>query len=127
MKIRQDFVTNSSSSSYIISFDSNGFDLKNPFVKICWKFMIGDGKFIRNENDLNNNFIDDYGYGDCKTIESILKNDKFLEERYNEILNELKAGKFILQRDVDYNDETTSEIIEQLAKQEQIKILQGDY
>ena len=126
MKIRNDFITNSSSTSYVISFDSKGFDLENPFVKICWKFMIGDGTFIKSKEDLDNHFIDYYGYRGCETLELIIDNEPYLEEFYNEIKNELENGRFVLKREVDYNDETTYSIIDELAREKYIKILQRD-
>lgn len=133
MKIRTDYVTNSSSSSYVIAYRSlPEFDeetiTKYPFLKNYGKliekvlFTEGNdetsaGEVFRNKEEYDKWFIDNYVWGQ-NTIEEIIYNDGYLRTRYNQAIEYLEKGFNILCKDVDYCDDYCSNMLRELANDE---------
>lgn len=105
MKFRNSFVTNSSSSSYIISTSKENKNRMNDFYDIV-DHMIGyetdEPILITSEKKLNEYVKDTY---DISLPEILNGEDKYYKERYGKILEELKNGSIVLIQEVAYESE----------------------
>ena len=143
MKIRRDFVTNSSSSSYVISYSSiPEFDSetisKYPCVKIleplikalveCESDYDTDaGEWVTNIDELNNYLLSEYSWSKCNTIEDLIKDEEISEEYYTTCIKELDSGHSLIFKDIGYSDEALVQMYKMLDQADAgIKILFGD-
>lgn len=89
MKIRSDFVTNSSSSSYVIAY--KGLDTPHPSIKSLNKMieivLFSDGGYettrgekVRTIDELDSYMVDTYGYSDLNTIDKLLSADSYAKK-----------------------------------------------
>lgn len=136
MKIRSDFVTNSSSSSYVIAY--KGLDTPHPSIKSLNKMieivLFSDGGYettrgekVRTIDELDSYMVDTYGYSDLNTIDKLLSADSYAKKIHTECVKALNDGYTILFKDVGYSDETLSTLLHDIANEDiGVKILFSD-
>ena len=136
MKIRSDFVTNSSSSSYVIAY--KGLDTPHPSIKSLNKMieivLFSDGGYettrgekVRTIDELDSYMVDTYGYSDLNTIDKLLSADSYEKKIHTECVKALNEGYTILIKDVGYSDETLSALLHDIANEDiGVKILFSD-
>ena len=128
MKIRSGFVSNSSSSSFIIKVDkSEKFSIEmtmDEFIDLVAKSSdyndSGVDRIITNIDELNSYFEN---YYDLDSIEELfaqpdndenaysLESTRLARDSYTEYLNDINAGKKIIIGGVDYNDRFLSDLL----------------
>lgn len=136
MKIRSDFVTNSSSSSYVIAY--KGLDTPHPSIKSLNKMieivLFSDGGYettrgekVRTIDELDSYMVDTYGYSDLNTIDKLLSADRYAKKIHTECVKALNDGYTLLFKDVGYSDETLSALLHDIANEDiGVKILFSD-
>lgn len=102
MKFRKSFVTNSSSSSYIISTPLNNRERMDDFYNIVesltgWE--TDSPNLITSEKKLNEYVRENYD----KSLPDLLNSDEYYKDKFGSVLEELKNGNIVLMQEVDYD------------------------
>lgn len=144
MKMRNDFVTNSSSSSYVIAYRKmpeldNETLHKYPWLKgygeLLEKTLLAEGdcsdttkgKIAKTKEELDQLFIDRYGWGNDKSVEDVIAHDdEGMYERYEEMRKHVENGFNILFKNIDNDDDVYMIILANMAKDNENLVILED-
>lgn len=130
MKIRSDFVTNSSSSSFIIAYKplpeiDEATVKKYPFLA-NYHHLIESILFLEGEDTTKGDvfktkeeYDKDFEYNYClkdETIESTIEDDEYLAKKYNLAIEYLSKGFYILSKYVDTHTDYFNDLMSELAQ-----------
>ena len=132
MKVRRDFVTNSSSSSYVIAFKSYG-NVKSEILEMypqiamykkmikalveCDDYETSKGVIISCKEEYDTYLTRLYDFWECKTVEELLEREgERFKNDYNKVVDYLESGYSIIIKDVDYNAESFCDFLSLVAE-----------
>lgn len=131
MKIRSDYVTNSSSSCFIIAYrNMPNYDAdtlkKYPILKMYPKLIevvldeesnyeTDSAIIFSTKEEYDEYFMECFGYKG-NNIQEICEEDEDLEEEYNTVIEYINHGYTIAVKEIGYGDETLVSIVETLEE-----------
>lgn len=142
MKCRKGFVTNSSSSSYIVAYKDISKEMddahksyanilvkafENNITRVAndW-YSSEEGHIMGNKQEVDEYFISRYAGHDENTIEEVFENNKndydyeYMVDKYNSIMEYINKGYKVLTKYVDRIDEEFQEFINEAIDGENV-------
>ena len=97
MKIRNGFVSNSSSSSFIISTN------EEPLTVVMEVDLSSFSDKLTTKKELDNKIKTEFGWDDM-SLEELFEDEEWLGENYNKALEAIEAGKIVYWGSASYNE-----------------------
>lgn len=91
MKVRNGFVSNSSTSSFIVSCNKN----QDPAIKVEVTVYLDDlsDEIIDNIESLDRHVVDNYACDDESTCNDVLEKNLYIKNWYMKCVSEIEGGK----------------------------------
>ena len=132
MKVRSDFVTNSSSSSFVIAFKETMIDedtlAKYPFLKFLSEmpqlifnatggYETEEAAIFNSKEEVDKYIINEYGFGNYNTVEKILEAEEgsSMSDEYNACIEYLNKGYSCAIKRISYSDGSLVDIMRKFA------------
>ena len=123
-KQRLSFVTNSSSSSFILAVKDQGF-LKSgssALETLVKKIIFGNAEIVKNKKEFDEYFFQNHVWG-AGDLQEFLQENEEENSEYEKWLKYIEDGYLIIDRTIDSGDETMLDLINELPDNENIIII----